>query len=91
VDGIFTSNDIIAAQIIQYCKKHSIQIPEDVKLIGYDDTDLASLCTPSISTIHQPIEAICSNAVEGIYQYSSTGIPPESLVLPVRFIERETT
>jgi len=91
VDGIFTSNDIIAAQIIQYCKKHSIQIPEDVKLIGYDDTDLASLCTPSISTIHQPIEAICSNAVEGIYQYSSTGIPPENLVLPVCFIERETT
>jgi LacI family sucrose operon transcriptional repressor len=91
VDGIFTSNDIIAAQIIQYCRKHKISIPEKVKLIGYDDTDLALLCTPSLSTIHQPIKEICCHAVEGIYQQSIDGIIPENLVLPVSFIERETT
>jgi LacI family transcriptional regulator, sucrose operon repressor len=91
VDGIFTSNDIIAAQIIQYCKNHNISIPEAVRLVGYDDTDLAALCTPAISTIHQPIKEICCHAVEGIYHYSSTGKVPENCVLPVSFIERETT
>ena len=91
VDGIFTSNDIIAAQILQYCSKHHIKIPETIKLIGYDDTDLASLCTPSISTIHQPIKEICRCAMNGIHRYSTTGSIPESLVLPVSFIERDTT
>ncbi|MDF2941866.1 MAG: transcriptional regulator, LacI family [Herbinix sp.] len=91
VDGIFTSNDIIAAQIIQYCRKHNIDIPQKVKLVGYDDTDLALLCTPSLSTIHQPINEICFHAVEGIYHQSIEGIIPKNIVLPVSFIERETT
>ena len=91
VDGIFTSNDIIAAQILQYCRKHKIPIPEKVKLIGYDDTDLSALCSPSISTIHQPIEEICRNAVEGIYQYLSSGKLPQNHILPVSLVERETT
>jgi len=91
VDGIFTSNDIIAAQILQYCEKHNIQIPEKMKLIGYDDTDLASLCTPALTTIHQPIEDICREAVDGIFQQSSSGIMPQNHILPVSLIERETT
>lgn len=91
VDGIFTSNDIIAAQVLQYCRSHAIRIPDDVKLIGYDDTDLASLCTPTISTIHQPIKEMCQMAVEGIYQLSTSGIPPKNLILPVTLIERQTT
>ncbi len=91
VDGIFTSNDIIAAQVLQYCQCHAIRIPEDVKLIGYDDTDLASLCTPAISTIHQPIKEMCQLAVEGIYQLSTTGLPPKNVILPVSYVERQTT
>ncbi len=90
-DGIFTSNDIIAAQTIQYCHMHHILIPEQVKLIGYDDTDVASLCSPSLSTIHQPIEEICRQAVEGIFQSSSHDIIPLNRQLPVTFVERETT
>lgn len=91
VDGIFTSNDIIAAQIIQYCGKHNITIPERLKLIGYDDTDLASLCVPSITTIHQPIKEMCCKAIEGIYNQSCDGVIPENVILPVSLIERETT
>lgn len=91
VEGIFTSNDIIAAQTIQYCNKHHISIPGQVKLIGYDDTDVAALCSPSLSTIHQPIEEICQQAVEGIFMASAKGILPRSQLLPVTFVERETT
>ena len=89
-EGILTSNDIIAVQILQYCRKHQISVPGRVKLIGYDDTDLAALCSPSISTIHQPIREICLHAVEGIYKHS-LGRIPESIVLPVSLVERETT
>lgn len=91
VDGILTSNDIIAAQIIQYCDSHNLDIPGRVKLIGYDDTDLASLCSPRITTIHQPIKDICCHAVEGIYRYCTTGNAPENILLPVSLTIRETT
>lgn len=91
VDGIFTSNDIIAAQVLQYCSSHGISIPNEVKLVGYDDTDLASLCNPAITTIHQPIKEMCQMAVEGIHQLSNSNSPLNNLILPVTLTERQTT
>ena len=70
VDGILCSNDVIAAEIIQYCRRHEIDIPGRLKLIGYDDTRLASLCSPQLTSIHQPVEDICRYAVESILHAS---------------------
>ena len=75
VDGVFTSNDIIAAQIIKYCRQNSIDIPGRMKIVGYDDIDLAGLITPSITTIHQPIDDMCRFAVESIVGYKDRTIP----------------
>lgn len=66
IDGVFTSNDIMAAQLVQYLSAQGKRVPEDVKVIGYDDTDLAALCTPPLTTIHQPVKEICSAAVDYI-------------------------
>lgn len=91
VDGILCSNDVIAAEIIQYCRRHEIDIPGRLKLIGYDDTRLASLCSPQLTTIHQPVEDICRYAVESIIHASSGRVVPTCAVFPVTLVERETT
>lgn len=90
IDGVFTSNDIIAAQIIKYCKQNGIDVPGQIKIVGYDDIDLAGLYTPSITTIRQPIEDICRFAVESIVNYESRSIPTAT-TFPVKLIEREST
>jgi LacI family transcriptional regulator, sucrose operon repressor len=91
LDGIFTSNDIIAAQVIKICNKRGIEIPDKIKIVGYDDVDLCQLCTPSITTIHQSIDAICQHAVESIISSQQNKIIPNSVILPVTLVERETT
>jgi len=90
IDGIFTSNDIIAAEIIRYCLQNGIDIPERVKVVGYDDIDLAGLYTPAITTIHQPIDDMCRFAVESIVGYKDKSLPIAT-TFPVRLIEREST
>ena len=90
VDGIFTSNDILAAQIIRHCLKSGIKIPEDLKVVGYDDIDLARLYSPSITTVHQPIEAICRFAVESIVHFNDSLLPVNT-TFPVELIQREST
>ncbi len=90
VDGIFTSNDIIAAKILRYCSKNGIPVPGQIKLVGYDDIDLSSLYTPSITTIRQPVDDMCRCAVENIIQYNTRSIPV-STVFPVSLIVREST
>ncbi len=91
VDGIFTSNDILAAQVIQACYARGICIPEQMKIVGYDDIDVCKLCTPQITTIHQAIRDICQYAVESIVFKSEKRAIPNSVTFPVSLIKRGTT
>lgn len=90
IDGIFTSNDVIAADIICLCNKNNIRIPSDIKLVGFDDTRLTSLITPKITTIHQPIEQMCSCAINTLIHQIEEGFLPSKTVLPVSIIRRES-
>jgi LacI family transcriptional regulator, sucrose operon repressor len=91
IDGIFASSDIIAAQIIQVGRQNSLRIPEDIKVIGFDNTNIAVLTTPKITTICQPIEQISKYALELIINEINGEIVPMRTVLPVKLIEREST
>lgn len=90
-DGIFCSSDVIAAEVIQVCKKKQIDIPDQIKVVGFDDTDVATLVSPAITTIGQPIELLCRYAVENIIKKINNEIVPSQTVLPVSLIRRETT
>ena len=90
-DGIFASSDLIAAQILQVCWKKKISIPEQIKVVGFDDVSIASLTTPMITTIHQPIKEMAQMAVELVIKASEGNIAPKRSILPVTLIKRETT
>lgn len=52
VDGIFCANDQMAIGTMRYLKEIGKRIPQDIKLMGYDDVFLAGVVEPSLSTIH---------------------------------------
>lgn len=91
VDGIFASSDLIAAQLIQVCSKIKKKIPEEIQIIGFDDTTLATLVTPEITTIHQPIKEMATIAVDTVIKVSEGQLVPKRSVLPVYLVERGTT
>ena len=90
-DGIFASSDVIGAQIIQVCKALGKSIPEDLKLVGFDDTMISRLTMPQLTTIHQPIKEMAELAVKIIKDASDGKIVPQQTILPVSLIEREST
>ena len=49
--AIFCSSDREALGVMEYCKDHSIKIPDDVSLIGYDNFDVATIMNPALTTI----------------------------------------
>ncbi|HHW23402.1 MAG TPA: LacI family transcriptional regulator [Clostridiaceae bacterium] len=91
VDGIFTSNDIIAAQVVGMCRKRNIKVPDQIKVVGYDDIDLCTLFSPTITTIRQSVKEICQYAVECIIYKTDNKTIPSNVTFPVTLIERETT
>ena len=91
IDGIFASSDLIAAQVLQVCRKLGKRVPEDIKLIGFDDVLISQLTTPPISTIHQPIKEMAEMAVDLVISSSEGKVVPKRTILPVSYIEREST
>ncbi|MCR5468728.1 MAG: LacI family DNA-binding transcriptional regulator [Lachnospiraceae bacterium] len=90
VDGIFASSDLIAAQLIQVLTKMGKSIPKDVKIVGFDDVSIASLTTPGITTIHQPIKEMATAAVDVLVAASEGKTVAKRTLLPVSLVKRET-
>ncbi len=54
-DGIFAASDVIAATIIQVLSLRGISIPEQVKVVGFDDLPIARGTIPPLTTVRQDI------------------------------------
>lgn len=91
VDGIFASSDVIAAQTIAACRSHGCRIPEDIRIVGYDDVMLAQLIHPMLTTIRQPVEAMASQMIDLLDQMINGHAVPEKTVLPVELVVRQST
>jgi LacI family transcriptional regulator len=64
-DGIFCANDLLALGVMQsLTMTHTLRIPEDIALIGYDDIDFAVSAVVPLSSIRQPTEALGRTAIE---------------------------
>lgn len=91
IDGVFASSDVIAADVIHACNLLNKNIPSQVRIVGYDDVQIASLISPRLSTVRQPVqemsEAIIKLAVQQIEGEAVTMVN----TFPVTVVERGTT
>jgi len=62
-----------------------------MKIVGFDDVNIASLTTPPITTIHQPIKEMAKMAVELLVRSGNGELVPNRTTLPVSLVVRETT
>lgn len=65
-DGVFTANDTTAIAVLKYAKEHGINIPSNLKLIGYSNDPRSSIVDPSITTIDQNINKMADRVVHKI-------------------------
>ena len=92
IDGIFASSDLIAAQVIQVCNELNIDIPREIKLVGFDDVDISKLTTPQITTIHQPIMEMAKEAINFIdKKINNEDILNKDIILDVSLIKRSSS
>ena len=89
-DGVFAS-DLKAARVIQTCTSLGKRVPEDIRVVGYDDVKLASLLVPPLTTIHQPIDEMAKKAIELIIHQIEGESVPMNTMLPVTLVERLST
>ncbi|MGH2317158.1 LacI family DNA-binding transcriptional regulator [Planococcus sp. SE5232] len=90
--AFFVANDIMALGVLDALRKKRIQVPKQVKVIGFDNIDMASWPAYELTTWEQPIEKMVEETVDyllaEIAEYTGTA---RILEIEGAFIERKTT
>jgi DNA-binding LacI/PurR family transcriptional regulator len=89
-DGIFAGNDQSAVGIINVLLQSSISVPGNVKVVGFDDSPIASRNQPSITTIHQPTRELGSEVAKSLIAILN-GDEVEEKLLDVKLIKRDSS
>jgi LacI family transcriptional regulator len=90
-DGIFAMNDLLAIGILLRLRAAGVAVGETVRLIGFDDIDMAAWPEISLSTVHQPRTEIGQIAMDLLLDRIAGVLPAQSqVVLPPRLVIRQT-
>lgn len=86
-DGVFAASDVTAILIMGALRERRVRVPQDVKVVGYDDIVLAEHVHPKLTSVKQPVKEAGDILVEQLLR-SIDGQPREIVTLPARLIER---
>lgn len=91
VDGIVCGNDDLAIGVLAALRRRGRRVPEDVAVIGYDDTPDAPFASPSLSTIAPDKGAIARTALDLLTdRIQGHDGPPRIIEAPYRLVVRES-
>ena len=92
-DAILVGNDQIAAMTMKVLLKSNIKIPDDIAVIGYDNSDVARLISPSITTFDQENDKASKAIVDlliNLIKEENIPIENRDIVIEPRLIKRES-
>ncbi|KZM49121.1 LacI family DNA-binding transcriptional regulator [Labrenzia sp. OB1] len=92
--AVFATNDSLALGIIRYCKKHAIKVPEDLSVVGFDNTEFGAFAETALTTVSYDVERITSLAVDRVLDLIAhkTGLPdPRIIQLEPDLLVRESS
>lgn len=82
--------DDVAIASVTVGFKNGLIIPKDYSVVGYDNTRIAEMAIPPLTTISQPLYEMGTSAFNMLFQSIETGKPPESRILPFEIVERDS-
>lgn len=92
MDGLFCANDLCALGAIDTLRQAGLQVPDDVRVIGYDDIPSAALAAYELTSFDQDVPALVETALAMIDRMSRAEEPAgERILVPPRLIERGST
>jgi LacI family transcriptional regulator len=89
--AIFASNDDMAAGVLNAAYEAGVSVPGQLSVVGFDDSNIASVVWPRLTTIHQPIRDMAREATGALLaMLGDEEVPPHRL-LPYRLVVRGST
>jgi DNA-binding LacI/PurR family transcriptional regulator len=89
LDGVFIASDLMAHGGLSVLRKHGRRVPDDVAVVGFDDSSAALACDPPLTTIRQPVEEMAAEMARLLLgQVERPETPPSSLIFEPTLVVR---
>ena len=88
--AIFAANDQMAVGAALGLKRHSLRVPEDVSIVGFDDLPTSQYAIPPLTSVHQPAYELGRLAASAMLQLLAGAKPAVEVPAP-RLIARESS
>lgn len=89
-DAIFSGDDLAAVGAMSSLREAGLRIPEDVKIVGFDDVPLARHLTPPLTTVHAPTEEVGRVATDLLVRLVRRESVEREILLPTELTIRQS-
>lgn len=89
--AIFCYNDMTALGAMRCLHTHSLQVPGDISVVGFDDLFIASYTHPPLTTVRQPKRRMGILAMESLLQLMTGENPSHAITVPAELVIRESS
>ncbi|KAB8138338.1 catabolite control protein A [Gracilibacillus oryzae] len=90
--AVFAATDELALGVIHGLQDKGIKVPEDVEVFGFDNTRLATMVRPTLSTVVQPMYDIGAVAMRLLTKFmNKENVEEKNVVLPHQIVKRNST
>ncbi|MGN8645830.1 catabolite control protein A [Gracilibacillus sp. HCP3S3_G5_1] len=90
--AIFVATDEMALGVIHGLQDNGVSVPEDVEIVGFDNTRLARMIRPTLSTVVQPMYDIGAVAMRLLTKFmNKENVEEQNVVLPHQIVKRNST
>ncbi len=92
IDAVFAASDLMAAGALQALRAAGRRVPDDVAVVGFDDSPLAATTQPALSSVRQPIEEMGREMVRLLIESTDRRDPvPRHVVLGTELVRRASS
>lgn len=89
--AVIAMSDIVAIGCILYFNEHSIKVPDDISVVGFDNIIESQLITPALTTVDQPAQAKGYLASEALFRMiNGEALGSTHMEIPFSIIERQS-
>lgn len=79
--ALFACNDLLAIGALQAAQQSALRIPEDLSIIGFDDTILSKIVVPRLTTISQPIQEMARETIQLLLRhFEKPDLPKQKII-----------
>lgn len=89
--GIIAADDILALAAVRYAREMKYRIPEDLSVLGYNNSMLALCCEPELTSIDNKQETLCQHLISTLLGVLDGKEMPKKTVFSGEIIKRGTT